>query len=463
MTTPLQTTAAQQLLSAQRAYFQTGATLPYGKRRAALDSLYRGILRHKARLLDALAADLGKSETEAYMCEVGLALSDISYCRRHLRRWMRPQRRSTPLANFPARSRVVNAPYGVALVIAPWNYPLLLALSPLVGALAAGNCCIIKPSELSPATAEAVTELIRETFPPELVTVANGAAEQCQALLSLNFDYIFYTGGAAVGRIVMEKSAKHLTPVTLELGGKSPAVVTQSANLRLAARRILFGKFLNAGQTCVAPDYILCEKSVHQPLVQLLLEELEQLYGRNPIESPDYGRIVNRRHFDRLCGLIDPDKTIAGGTFLPDQLRIAPTIMDHVGPTDPIMQDEIFGPILPILTVNSAEEAFHFIQVRPHPLALYLFTENDSEKERFMTGLQFGGGCINDTISHLAAHNLPFGGVGASGMGAYHGKDSFLTFSHPKSIVERRTWLDIPLRYPPYIGWKKEMIEKYLR
>ncbi len=452
----------KEILDLQRAYFQTGATLPYQKRIESLNALYESVKKHEQTLLQALKSDLGKSATEAYMCEVGLALSDISYTRRHLKQWMKPQRRRSPITNFPAQSRVISNPYGVALVLAPWNYPLLLTVSPLTGALAAGNCCVLKPSELAPTTAEVLTEIVRETFSPEYVTVVNGAVEESKALLELDFDYIFYTGGATVGKIVMEKASRHLTPVTLELGGKSPAIITRSANLRLAARRIVFGKFLNAGQTCVAPDYVLCEESVHEQFRQMLKEELWQMFGKHPLDNPNYGRIVNQRHFDRLCHLMDPAKTVVGGELQPDRLRIAPTIMDDVSATDSVMQEEIFGPLLPILVVADADEAFRFVQDRPHPLALYLFTENSAIERKFITGLQFGGGCVNDTISHLAVHNLPFGGVGSSGMGAYHGKDTFLTFSHQKSIVKRNTWVDPSLRYQPYTRTGLKLIKKLL-
>ena len=453
----------EKILQTQREYFQTGATRPASARREALDRLRRGIKQHEQALLEALKEDLGKSATEAYMTEIGLALSEIRYVERHLKRWMRPQRKASPLTNFPARSKVTCEPYGVVLIIAPWNYPFLLLISPLIGALAAGNCCVLKPSELAPATAAAVTRMMEETFPREYVTIVNGGVEESQALLDQDFDYIFYTGSPAVGRIVMEKAARHLTPVTLELGGKSPVVVTRSANLRTAARRIVFGKFLNAGQTCIAPDYVLCEQSVHEPFVRMLREELTTMYGPRPLDNPDYGKIINRRHFDRLCLLMDKAKVVAGGETQPERLRIAPTILTGVVPTDDVMQEEIFGPLLPVLSVRDDEEAFRFIQARPHPLALYLFTSDKAVEKRFMTGLEFGGGCVNDVISHIVPHNLPFGGVGQSGMGAYHGHDSFLTFSHRKAIVRRGTWPDIPLRYPPYREWKERAVRWILK
>ena len=453
----------EEVLKKQREYFLSGATLPYSTRRDALRKLYEAIKSHEKELQEALKEDLGKSPTESYMCETGLALSDITYTLRHLKRWMRPEHRCTPLQNFPARSRILKEPYGVALTMSPWNYPFLLLVSPLTGALAAGNCCVLKPSELAPATAGVITKMIEETFPAEMVAVVNGGVEESQALLNLDFDYIFYTGGASVGRIVMEKAARHLTPVTLELGGKSPVIITRSADLRLSARRIVFGKFLNAGQTCIAPDYVLCEQAVHEEFVSVLKEELAKMFGESPLDNPDYGKIINRRHFDRVARLIEPRKVIVGGETQKDRLRIAPTIMDHVDATDAVMQEEIFGPVLPIVIVNDTDEAFRFIQSRPHPLALYLFTKDKKMEQKFMNGLQFGGGCVNDVISHIAAHNLPFGGIGESGMGNYHGKESFLTFSHRKSVVKRGTWIDFPLRYQPYKTWKEKFIKKYLQ
>jgi len=440
----------QKLLSVQRDYFETGATLPYTARRDALRQLAKSINRFEGDLLAALHQDLGKSTTEGYISEIGLLLGEISYILKHLRRWMRPKRRTTPLANLPARQWVLPSPYGVALILAPWNYPVLLTLAPLVGALAAGNCAVLKPSELAPATASVLSALIEETFPKELVGVVNGGAEVAQGLLELPFDYIFYTGNGRVGRYVMEKAAAHLTPVTLELGGKSPVIVTQTAALRQAARRLVFGKFLNCGQTCIAPDYILVEPSVHDELLAYLKEEIVAQYGAQPLANPAYGHIVNRRHFERLMGLIVPEKVVWGGESNPQTLQIAPTLLDGVAPDEPVMQEEIFGPLLPILTVQDVQQAEQFIRQRPHPLALYLFTRDRGVERRIMRGLSFGGGCVNDVLVHIAAVNLPFGGVGASGMGVYHGHDSFATFSHPKAILKRATWWDPRFRYQPY-------------
>ena len=451
----------QELLSVQRSYFQTGATLPYDARRDALRRLDKAITRFEGDFTAALHNDLGKSTTEAYISEIGLLHGEINYALRHLRRWMRPKRKATPLANLPGRQWVLPSPYGVALILAPWNYPLLLSLAPLVGALAAGNCALLKPSELAPATTEVLSSLIEETFPKELVGVVNGGAEVAQGLLELPFDYIFYTGNGRVGRYVMEKAAAHLTPVTLELGGKSPVIVTRSAAVRQAARRIVFGKFLNCGQTCVAPDYILVEPSVHAELVACLKEEIVAQYGAQPLANPDYGHIINARHFDRLMGLITAENVVWGGAANPAALQIAPTLLDHVTADDAVMQEEIFGPLLPIIEVPDIEAAAQFVSQRPHPLALYLFTRERRVAQRIIEGLSFGGGCVNDVLVHIAATNLPFGGVGASGMGVYHGHDSFATFSHPKAILKRATWWDPRFRYAPYTPFMRRLLRRF--
>ena len=452
------------IVSRQRDYYMTGETLSLQHRMTALKKLKQAIRRHEKELAEAMHTDLGKSATESYMCEIGLTLSEISYVQSHLSGWVKPENRWTPLTNFPARSQVVHDPYGVVLVMSPWNYPVLLTLEPLVGAIAGGNCVCLKPSAYSPATSAVMERLVSETFPPEFVTVITGGRQENQALLDQHFDYIFFTGGVSVGRMVMERAARHLTPVTLELGGKSPVVIDSRCNLRLAARRIAFGKFLNVGQTCIAPDYVLCHADVHDRFIQLLREEVTAMYGAQPLSNPDYGKIINRKHFDRLCGLFqDSEKVVHGGLADAATLRIAPTIMDNVTADDAVMQEEIFGPVLPILTVRHLDEAFAFISSRPHPLALYLFSDDKRVQRRFMHGLQFGGGCINDTIMHIASSTMPFGGVGNSGMGGYHGRYSFDTFTHAKSVVRKYNWLDLPLRYQPYASWKDKLIRLFLR
>lgn len=452
----------EQIVAAQRSYFNTGATLPVAVRRQALQNLYDAIRRHEAELMTAIYADLGKSSSEAYMCEVGLTLSDIRYTLSHLSSWAKPERRLTPLTNFPAGSKIYKDPYGVVLIMSPWNYPVLLTLQPLVGAIAAGNCAVVKPSAYSPETSRVVKAILDETFAPEHVICITGGRAENQTLLDQTFDYIFFTGGVTVGKMVMSKAAEHLTPVTLELGGKSPVVVDHTANLRLSARRLVFGKYLNCGQTCIAPDYVLVEESVHDEFVRLLIEEAAKMYGKSPLDNANYGKMINRKHFDRVLGLIDTNKVVLGGRSDVAALRIEPTILDHVEPADPVMCEEIFGPVLPILSVADTDEAFRFIQSRPHPLALYLFTNDKKVEHRFMTGLAFGGGCVNDTIMHIATHYLPFGGVGQSGMGSYHGRQSFDTFSHRKSVVHKYNWLDLPLRYQPYGRIKDLLVHMFL-
>jgi len=450
------------IIEAQRAYFESGATLPLESRRMALCNLKKGIKKYEPEIMAALKNDLGKSSTESYMSEIASIYSDIDEAISKLGCWARPQHPRTPMAIAPAKSKVIYCPYGVVLIMAPWNYPFLLTIAPMIGALAAGNCCIIKPSELAPATAKVVTKILSESMDDRMVAVVNGGIAESQALLEERFDYIFYTGNTQVGRYVMEKAAHHLTPVTLELGGKSPVIVTKSANIRIAARRIAFGKCLNLGQTCVAPDYILVEASVHDELISCLKEEIAAMYGTHPLDNPAYGKIINRRHFDRLLGLIDRQKVVMGGASDAASLRIEPTLLDHVEPTDAVMNEEIFGPILPILTVNDVEQAFRFIQQRPHPLALYLFTSDSHIEHHIMNDLQFGGGCVNDTLVHLSNHKMPFGGIGESGMGVYFGQETFRTFSHPKAIVKSPTWIDPQIRYQPFTRMKDRLMHWFM-
>ena len=453
----------QELTAAQRAFFRTGATLDLSFRKKALDKLEEAIRAREGELLSALRADLGKSDTEGYLCEVGLALSELSFVKRRLARWARDRRVSTPLALFPARSLTLREPYGVVLVMSPWNYPLLLTLDPLIGAIAAGNCCVVKPSAYAPAASAVLRDLIAACFPPEYVAVVEGGRGENQALLDQRFDYIFFTGGVEVGRQVMEKAAKHLTPVTLELGGKSPCVVDATARLDLAAKRITFGKLLNCGQTCVAPDYLLVDRRVKDELLSRVGHWMERMYGRDPLDNDGYVHMVNRKHFDRVCALIAPAKVVYGGGSDPDALRIQPTILDGVSPDDPVMGEEIFGPLLPVLEFEDIRQAEDFILDRPRPLALYLFSEDKAVQRRFVRHIPFGGGCVNDTIMHLANPRLPFGGVGNSGMGSYHGRQSFETFSHTKSLVQSSTRLDLPVRYAPYTEAQDKLIRRFLK
>ena len=453
----------QELTAAQRAFFRTGATLDLSFRKRALDKLEEAIRAREGELLSALRADLGKSDTEGYLCEVGLALSELSFIKRRFARWARDRRVFTPLALFPARSLTLREPYGVVLVMSPWNYPLLLTLDPLIGAIAAGNCCVVKPSAYAPAASTVLRDLIAACFPPEYVAVVEGGRAENQALLDQRFDYIFFTGGVEVGRQVMEKAAKHLTPVTLELGGKSPCVVDATARLDLAAKRITFGKLLNCGQTCVAPDYLLVDRRVKDELLSRVGYWMERMYGRDPLDNDGYVHMVNRKHFDRVCALIDPAKVVYGGGSDPDALRIQPTILDGVSPDDPVMGEEIFGPLLPVLEFEDVRQAEDFILDRPRPLALYLFSEDKAVQRRFIRHIPFGGGCVNDTIMHLANPRLPFGGVGNSGMGSYHGRQSFETFSHTKSLVQSSSRLDLPVRYAPYTATQDKLIRRFLK
>ena len=451
------------LVRAQRTYFQTGATLPVQTRQAALDKLRRALLAWEGRLEAALAADLNKSPAESYLCEVGLTLSELGYVRRRLARWARPRGRLPSLAQLPGRSFTLAEPRGVVLILSPWNYPLLLSLEPLVGALAAGNCCILKPSEHAPATSAALRELLAQCFPPELVSVAEGGPEVSRALLAEKFDYIFFTGGTGIGRQVMAAAAAHLTPGTLVRGGKSPCVVDATARLDLAAKRLVFGKLLNGGQTCVAPDYVLADRRIKDELIGRLRHWITALYGSDPLDNEGYVRMVDRRHFDRVMGLIDPDKVVYGGKGDPETLKIQPTILDGVSPGDPVMEEEIFGPLLPVLPFDRLQEAADFISRRPRPLALYLFSQDRAARRLFLERVPFGGGCVNDTVIHLASSRLPFGGTGDSGMGGYHGRASFDTFSHHKSVVVKGAWPDPSFRYPPYTPWKETLIRLFLR
>lgn len=453
----------EELVQKQRTYFYNGRTQDIQGRIQALNRLEKVILKYEPKLLEALKTDLGKSNMEAYMCEIGLTLSELRYVRKHIRRWSRNRTVWTPLAQFHAKSFTVQEPYGVVLIMSPWNYPVLLTLEPLIGALAAGNCCVVKPSAYSPKTSEVMAQMFGECFEESYVAVVQGGRAENTSLLEQKFDYIFFTGGVQVGKLVMEKASSHLTPVTLELGGKSPCVIDHTANLKLAAKRLVFGKYLNLGQTCVAPDYVLVEKAVKEKLITCIVQEIKGQFGEHPIQNPDYGKIINQKHFERLLGLIDQEKLVCGGESDSDTLKIAPTVLADVAPEDAVMQEEIFGPILPILTVDSLEEAYHFVKSRPHPLAFYLFTSDPSVEKRFLKEVPFGGGCVNDTIIHLATSEMGFGGVGNSGMGSYHGKKSFMTFSHEKSIVKKYTWMDMPLRYQPYNKWKERLVRMFVK
>ena len=453
----------RQILEKQHRLFQEGATLPVSFRLFQLQKLKDGIRRYEEKLDQALEADLGKSRMESYMCEIGLTLSELTWMQKHLRSLVREKRVATPLAQFAARSFRSPSPYGTVLIMSPWNYPVLLTLGPLIDAIAAGNTVVIKPSAYAEHTSAVLKEMLKECFPSEYVAVVTGGRAENKALLEQRFDKIFFTGGKTVGREVLRHAAEYLTPVTLELGGKSPCIVDKSAKIPLAAKRIVFGKYLNCGQTCVAPDYILCDRTVYAELILALQKEITAQFGEDPLKNPDYGKIINQKHYDRIMGLIDPDKVVCGGCGDGQSLRIAPTIMKNVTFSDTVMGEEIFGPVLPILTYDTLEEAIDIVEEHPHPLALYLFSEDKGAQKKVLELCHFGGGCINDTIIHLATSAMPFGGVGESGMGGYHGKTGFETFSHFRSIVDKKTWMDLPIRYQRYSRMKERLLRVFLR
>ena len=433
----------------QRAFFQTGATRPLGHRRAQLELLSSALKAHESALLDALHADLGKSHFQGYSTELGLVQMEIRHALRHLRRWAAPKRARTPWFVAPAHGWVQGEPFGVTLILGPWNYPVQLLLTPLVSAIAAGNCALLKPSELAPRTAEAIATMVRETFDAEYISIKTGGAEVAEALLRERFDKIFFTGSTHVGRIVMAAAAKHLTPVTLELGGKCPAIVCADASLELAARRIAWGKFMNAGQTCVAPDFVLVHRSARETFLAALVKSLHTFYGEDSRQSADYGRIVNARHHDRLVRYLGDGKVAHGGEHDAKERFMAPTILTGVSPDAPVMREEIFGPILPVLEFDRIDDALALLRDRPTPLALYVFTHNRATEQRVLAEARSGGACVNDVVSHMLGTGLPFGGLGESGMGAYHGRAGFEASSHPRAVLRRATWLDLPFRYPP--------------
>lgn len=447
------------MLEKQREFFRSGVTLPPIYRIEHLRRLRETICANEGKITEALKSDLGKSGFESYMCEVGLVLEEIRYMLKYACGLSKPRSVSTPLHQFAAKSYIQPEPYGNVLIMSPWNYPFLLTMGPLVDALAAGNTAVIKPSAYSPATSRVIQELIEACFDPAYVAVVTGGRAENQALLEEKFHYIFFTGSQSVGKVVMEKAAQHLTPVTLELGGKSPCIVDETADLKLAARRIVFGKFLNCGQTCVAPDYVWVHESVKEPLIRLIFEQIRVQYGEHPLENPNYGKIISARHFERLLSLIDPKKVVMGGTWDAQRQKIAPTVLNSVTWEDAVMGQEIFGPVLPIMTFTELEDVISQLQGKDTPLALYFFSRHRPSIESVTQRIPYGGGCINDTIIHLATTAMGFGGVGESGMGSYHGKTGFDTFSHMKSIVNKKTWIDLPMRYQPY----KKTYEKLLR
>lgn len=451
------------ILQQQNHFFSNGKTIPAEFRLKQLESLKEAMIRHEADLAAALKEDLGKSRMESYMCEIGLTLSELTWMQKHLRSLMRSKRVSTPAAQFAAKSFRSPSPYGTVLIMSPWNYPVLLTLDPLIDAIAAGNTAVVKPSAYAPCTFDVMKTMIEECFPAHYVAVVDGGRAENQALLQQHFDMIFFTGGKTVGREVLRHAAEYLTPVTLELGGKSPCIVDSTAKIRLAAKRIVFGKYLNCGQTCVAPDYILCDKRIRDELITAILAEIEKQFGKEPLKNLNYGKIINEKHFERILGLINGEKLVYGGQSEPESLRIAPTVLNNITWDDAVMGEEIFGPLLPILTFDTLDEALDTVESHPHPLALYFFSEDKAAQKKVLDTCRFGGGCINDTIIHLATSDMPFGGVGESGMGSYHGRVGFETFSHYRSIVNKKTWMDLPIRYQKYTGLKEKMMRMFLK
>ncbi|MGA5688491.1 aldehyde dehydrogenase [Cytobacillus pseudoceanisediminis] len=436
------------LIQKQRNFFTQGKTKDVTFRMEALGKLRSVIKQHEQELMDALKADLNKSEFDAYLTEIGILLEEIRFTLKHLKKWAKPKKVKSSIAQFGSKSCIYPEPYGVALIIAPWNYPFQLAIAPLIGAIAAGNCAILKPSELTPRTSALLSKMISNQFPQEYISVVEGDAETSTALLNEKVDYIFFTGSVPVGKIIMEAASRHLTPVTLELGGKSPCIVHEDANLKLAAKRIAWGKYINAGQTCVAPDYIYVHSRIKDEFLKELKQSIQELYGENPIASGQFTRIVSEKHFSRLTKFLTDSTTVHGGRHDLSSLTIEPTVLGHITWADEVMQDEIFGPILPVLEYDDLSGMISEVTARPKPLALYIFTESEGVQNQILSSISFGGGCINDTVYHLSSPYLPFGGVGESGIGAYHGKGSFDVFSHEKSILKQTTRFDLPFRYP---------------
>jgi aldehyde dehydrogenase (NAD+) len=437
-----------ELIETQRAFFLQGQTKSVQFRLEMLNKLRNMIKSNEQLLMDTLRQDLNKSEFDSYITEIGIVLEEIRFTMKNLTGWVKPKRVKSSLTGIGSKNYIYSEPYGVALIIAPWNYPFQLSIAPLIGAIAAGNCAVIKPSELTPKTSSLINKLISEHFPKEFISVVEGGVETNTALLKEKFDYIFFTGSVPVGRIIMEAASKHLTPVTLELGGKSPCIVHEDANLKLAAKRIAWGKFINAGQTCVAPDYLFIHKRVKDEFLQLFREAITELYGADPIGRGDFTRIVSERHFKRLASFLSNGTTYFGGRYDQTKLIIEPTVLVDIDWDDEVMSDEIFGPILPVMEYVDLGSVVAQIGKRPKPLALYTFSEGSEVQNFVLNNLSFGGGCINDTVFHLSSPHLPFGGVGESGIGAYHGKGSFEVFSHQKSILKQTTLFDLPFRYP---------------
>jgi aldehyde dehydrogenase (NAD+) len=458
--TPTAVATIPAIVQRARDAFDSGRTRPLSWRRAQLDGMRKLLEDNSEQLLAALAADLGKPAAEGWVTDIGFTIGEIKLLQKNLRKWTRPERVSTPIVALPGSSHRVAEPLGVVAIISPWNYPIQLLLSPAAGAIAAGNSVVLKPSEIAPHTSTVITELIQRYLDPDAVQVIEGGVAETTELLAQRFDHIFYTGNGRIGRVVMEAAAKHLTPVTLELGGKSPTIVDATANLRVAARRIAWGKFLNAGQTCIAPDYLLVDKKVAPAFIGELRAAIKEFYGDDPKQSGDYARIVNGHHFNRLASMLESGSVVIGGETDANTKYIAPTVLADVNVSAPVMQDEIFGPILPMVEIDNVSEAIAFINSKPHPLALYVFSEDDRAIDAVIERTTAGGVTVNGTILHISNPNLPFGGVGESGMGAYHGKSSIDIFQHRKPVLRKSTKVDPSIAYPPYTEKKMKLIRK---
>ena len=452
-----------QLLDEHRRYFEKGETKSVSFRLQQLDVLLKAVKRYEKEIQEALYKDLHKPEFEAYATEIGFLYDSIKYFKKNLMSWAKPRSVKTPIFYPMSKSVIYKEPYGTVLIIGPFNYPFQLVIEPLLGAIAAGNCAVLKPSEYTPNITAVIKKIIAESFDKSYIRVVEGERDVTSALMNAPFDYIFFTGSVGVGKLVMEAAGRNLVPVTLELGGKSPCIVDKSANIDAAAQRIAWGKFLNTGQTCVAPDYILAHKDIKPQFIQALIQQLKQFYGENPQVSKDYGRIVSQRHMQRLIGLLDKSKTVYGGEYELESLYMAPAIMDNISWRDKVMEDEIFGPILPILEFEDIEEVIKTVNGRHKPLALYVFAEDRAIWQRVIENTTFGGGCVNDTISHLSSPHLPFGGVGSSGIGSYHGKKSFDTFTHEKSVLIKSTHISLKFLYPPYSQHKLKLLKRFLK
>lgn len=444
----------RQQLENMRSYYNSGATRTYAFRKEQLNKLKTVILKYEKELHEALYADLKKSPEESWVTETGFLIAEINATLKRLKNWMQPEKVGTNLLNMPSSSYVYREPLGVTLIIGPWNYPLQLLFTPLVGAIAAGNCVVVKPSEFAPNTAKVEEKIINEVFPEEYVLFVqgDGATVIPEMMNSFHFDHVFYTGSTAVGKLIYQLAAKDLIPVTLELGGKSPCVIDEDANLKVAARRIAVTTFSNAGQMCVAPDYLLVHQSVKEKFIRVFIETIQQFFSERPEDSYSYGKIINEKQFDRLVGYLSQGTIAYGGRFDKSKLFIEPTVLENVTMDLPVMKEEIFGPIVPVLSFETKEEALKIIEQNKNPLAFYIFTGNSKNEEWWLQQVPFGGGCVNNASWHLTNHHLPFGGRGFSGIGAYHGKNSFLTFSHQKAVMKTPTWFDPAIKYPPFKG-----------